>query len=179
MELTDTSLIVLLGLLALVTFGLIVAGRPHWGSGADQGATRAGQVIVLNVLVVALCGAALNDQYVFYSSWADLLGSRSASVVLHHGGRSSQVVSARVRGPGFSGDSTPATLPPLPQPGSRLQTYTVVATRSSSKGQVLVYLPVGYDPLSAHAYPVIIGLHGFPPARGASSGSTSSAPSTR
>jgi S-formylglutathione hydrolase FrmB len=163
MELTDTSLLVLLGVLALVVFVLVVIGWPRWSNRIARAVTRGVQVLLLNVIVVALCGAALNDQYVFYSSWADLLGSRSASVQVHHGGTTREVVTAKVPGLGLTRlPVTPATLPPLPHPGARLQTYGVVDQRSNAQGQVLVYLPVGYDPRSAHAYPVIIGLHGFP-----------------
>jgi len=162
MELTDPGPIVLLSVLALVIFGLVVAGLPRWGSGISRAAVRGVQVVLLNVLVLALAGAALNDQYLFYSSWGDLFGSRSTSVQVHHGGTSPEVVTAAVAGPGLRGVTTPAVLPPLPQPGSRLQTYTVVDTRSNAEGQVYVHLPVGYDPRSSRTYPVILGLHGFP-----------------
>lgn len=167
MELTDTSLMVLLALLALACFTLVVIGWPRWGGGVARGVTRGAQVVMLNLLVVALCGAALNDQYLFYSSWGDLFGSRSSSVHLHHGGSAQDVVTATVRGPGFAGISSPAALPKLPEPGSPLQTYTVVDRRVGYDGQVLVHLPVGYDAHAARAYPVVIGLHGFPssPAR--------------
>jgi S-formylglutathione hydrolase FrmB len=43
-----------------------------------------------------------------------------------------------------------------------MQSYPVVGARSNAQGQVLVYLPVGYDPASSRTYPVIVGLHGFP-----------------
>ena len=162
MELTDTSLLVLLGMLALGLFVLVVVGWPRRGGRVARGATRGAQVVVLNLLVVALCGAALNDQYLFYSSWDDLLGARSSSVSLHHGGSSSDVVHATVRGPGFTGIASPTVLPRLPQPSAALQTYTVVDRRAGVDGQVLVHLPVGYDPRSPHEYPVILGLHGFP-----------------
>ncbi|MER7071763.1 alpha/beta hydrolase-fold protein [Terrabacter sp. NPDC000476] len=162
MELTDTSLLVLLGALALGVFALVVAGLPRRGGRPLQAVARGLQVLVLNVLVLALAGAALNDQYVFYSSWGDLFGSRSTSVQVHHGGSSTAVVAASVAGPGFRGMTTPAVLPPLPRPGSRLQTYTVVDQRSNAEGQVYVHLPVGYDPRSPRTYPVILGLHGFP-----------------
>lgn len=163
MELTDSSLILLLGGLGLVVFVLLVIGWPHWGNRYVRAATRGVQVLLLNVLVVAVCGAALNDQYLFYSSWADLLGSRAASVQTHHGGTSHDVLVAKVPGTGLTHlPATPAKLPPLPQPGARLQSYGVVDQRANSQGQVLVYLPVGYNPKSTHAYPVILGLHGFP-----------------
>lgn len=165
MELTDTSLIVLLGILAVVVFALVVLGRPRRGNTIVRAGVRGVQLVVLNVLVVALAGAALNDQYLFYSSWADLLGSHSTSVQVHHGGTTPEVVTAPVHGPGFKGMATPAALPSLPQPGSRTQEYTVVGKRSNADGEVFVYLPVGYDPTSPRAYPVIVGLpdlHGGP-----------------
>jgi len=161
-ELTDTSLIVLLAGLALGLFGVIVAGLPRRGRAVWRGVGRGLQVLVLNVVVAALCGTVLNDQYLFYSSWADLLGSRSPSVQVHQGGSSPGRVASKVPGPGFAGMSTPAQLPPLPAPASRLQTYTVVAQRSNAAGQVVVSLPVGYDPASPRTYPVVLGLHGFP-----------------
>ena len=162
MELTDAGPVVLLAVLALVVFGLVVAGWPRWGSRVGRAVVRGVQVVLLNVLVLALAGAALNDQYLFYSSWGDLFGSRSTSVQVHHGGTSPDVVSAPVSGPGLRGVTAPAVLPPLPQPGARLQTYTVVDSRSNAEGQVYVHLPVGYDPRSSRTYPVILGLHGFP-----------------
>lgn len=162
MELTGSGLVALLAVLAAVLFGLVVAGVPRWGRAVLRGATRAVQVVVLNLLVVSLCGVLLNDQYLFYSSWGDLLGSRSAAVQVHQGGGSSAVLAGTVSGPGLRALRVPAVLPPLPRPGSRLQTYTVVDSRSNAGGQVLVHLPVGYDPQSTHAYPVIVGLHGFP-----------------
>ncbi|MEO5744751.1 MAG: alpha/beta hydrolase-fold protein, partial [Terracoccus sp.] len=164
MQLTDPSLIVLLALLALAAFVLLVAGWPRWRRKSMQVVTRAVQAITVNVLVIALCGVLLNNQYLFYSSWGDLVASGSPSVTQHHGGGAAAVVSARVKGPGLSGIQTPAALPPLAQPGSRMQDYTAVGARSKSRGQVLVYLPVGYDPRSSHAYPVIMGLHGYPSA---------------
>jgi pimeloyl-ACP methyl ester carboxylesterase len=109
-----------------------------------------------------MAGAALNDQYLFYSSWGDLFGSRSTSVQTHQGGTVPEVVAAPVHGPGLGGAVTPGVLPGLPQPSTRLQTYTVVAARSNAKAQVYVYLPAGYDPHSTRTYPVIVGLHGFP-----------------
>jgi S-formylglutathione hydrolase FrmB len=162
MELTDIGPLVVLGGLALGVFALVVTGVPHRGNGLAGAVVRGAQVLVLNVLVVALCGAALNDEYLFYSSWGDLFGSGSSSVQVHHGGSTPEVVAATVRGPGLRDMRTPRVLPPLPQPHSRLQTYTVVDHRADSAGQVYVHLPVGYDPRSARTYPVIIGLHGFP-----------------
>jgi pimeloyl-ACP methyl ester carboxylesterase len=162
MELTDPGVLFLLGGIALVVFALVVAGRPRWGNGAAAAGTRAVQVVLLNVVVVALCGAALNDQYLFYSSWGDLLGSHNSVLENTHGGTLARTLTAHVAGPGFAQFTPPTDLPALPQPGERLQSYTVVDAGSGSSREVLVYLPVGYNPTSSHAYPVIVGLHGFP-----------------
>ena len=161
MELTDAGLLVALGLVALALFVLLVIGWPRWGGRVARGAIRGVQVLLLNVLVVALAGAALNDQYLFDSSWSDLLGSRSSELQLHHGGQAHQVVDAKVVGPGLTHANGPTSFT-LPQPGSRLQSYAVSDRHTGSSGQVLVYLPRGYDPKSPRTYPVIEGLHGFP-----------------
>jgi S-formylglutathione hydrolase FrmB len=160
-ELTDPGVIVVLVLVALTLFALVVVGWPRWGGRVAHGAVRGVQVVLLNVVVVALAGAALNDQYLFYSSWSDLLGSRSTEVQLHHGGGAREVVEAKVVGPGLARATGPTSYR-LPQPGSRLQTYVVTDPRTGMSGQVLVYLPAGYDPASSRTYPVIEGLHGFP-----------------
>jgi hypothetical protein len=162
MAITDTSLLILLGVVALGFFGLVVVDVPRPANRLARRAARAVQVLVLNLVVVALCAAALNDQYLFYSSWADLFGSRSALVNLHHGGTVQRAVAAHVAGAGLSHVLTSGTLPPLPQPGARMQSYLVADPRSGARGQVIVYLPVGYDPTSSRTYPVILGLHGFP-----------------
>lgn len=162
MGLTDTGLVVLLAVVALTLFGIVIAGLPRRGRPVWRGVGRGVEVLVLNVLVVALCGVVLNDQYLFYSSWPDLLGARSASVQVHRGGTSTERRASAVPGPGFTEMTTPDSLPPLPTPGSRLQSYTVMDARSNSRGQVVVYLPVGYDPQSRRTYPVLLGLHGFP-----------------
>ena len=137
---------------------------------------RACQVLLLNVVVVALAGAALNDQYLFYSSWGDLFGSRSSSVQTHQGGTVPEVVAAPVHGPGLGGAVTPGVLPGLPQPSSRLQTYTVVAARSNAKAQVYVYLRPATTRARRGPTRSSSACTASPRSRRASSGSTSSAP---
>ncbi|HET7762430.1 MAG TPA: alpha/beta hydrolase-fold protein [Phycicoccus sp.] len=161
MELTQTGPVVVLVVVALGLFALVVVGWPRRGGRAARGVVRGGQVLLLNLVVVALAGALLNDQYLFYSSWSDLLGARSAGVQLHHGGGTRQVVDTAVAGPGLKGVTGAASFV-LPQPHARLQTYTVTDPRSGAAGHVLVYLPVGYDPTSSRTYPVVLALHGFP-----------------
>jgi hypothetical protein len=162
MDLTGTPLLVLLGILAVICFAAVVVGLPRQGRPAVRMVTRGAEVLVLNLVVLTLFGAALNDQYLFYSSWSDLFGSGSTKVESHHGGTQGDVVTAKLRSKGLTGVVQPATLPPLPDPGSRLQAYAVKDPTTGNEGQVLVYLPKGYNPASHRTYPVIEGLHGFP-----------------
>ena len=107
-------------------------------------------------------GAALNDQYLFYISWADLLGAGSSVTATHSGATARQAIETQPKGPGLSQVRVPVVLPVLPNPGQQIQNYTVTGARSRIAGQVLVYLPPGYDPTNARKYPVILALHGFP-----------------
>lgn len=162
MELTDPGPIIILSVLAAALFGVIVFGWPRSRNRGVRRLARAVQLILLNGIVVVLALAILNDQYVFYATWADLFGARSPQVQSHFGGSVKDSISAPVRGHGLP--KTPPKHPnyALPQRGSRLQTYSVFDPSAGVKVPVLVYLPVGYDPASSRRYPVILGLHGFP-----------------
>lgn len=163
MELTDPGVVVIIAAVVLVLFVLVVAGRPRPRHRLIRITTRTVQVLLLNVVVVVLAFAVLNDQYVFYASWADLFGATAPEVRTQHGATVREALKAPVHGPGLrpARTASPAQYA-LPQPGSRLQTYEVRDPASGLRGQVLVYLPVGYDPGSTREYPVIVGLHGFP-----------------
>ncbi len=163
MELTDPGVVVVIAVVAVALFALVVSGRPRLRHRGMRLATRSGQVLLLNAVVVLLSFVVLNDQYVFYASWADLFGSSAPDVRTHHGGTVREALAAPVRGPGLGKPrATKAGQFALPQAGSRLQTYEVRDPASGQLGQVLVYLPAGYQPRSKRTYPVIMGLHGFP-----------------
>ena len=157
--LTDQGLPVVLGILAVVVFVVVAAGWPHPSRRWLRVAVRAGQTVLLNALVLVLAGVLLNDQYLFYVSWADLLGSGADQV--------GHVVTA---GDPHAGGTVhlrnalhgSAVLLPLPSPGQRVQTYTVTGSHSGLTGQVIVLLPKGYDPAKATTYPVIESLSGYP-----------------
>ncbi|NHN56804.1 esterase family protein [Calidifontibacter sp. DB0510] len=162
MSLTGTALPVVLFLAAVILFAALVFGLPRLPREWQRVVQRAVAAVLLNVTVVTLAATLLNDQYAFYVSWSDLLGVRSAVTTAKGGGTAQQAASASVQGVGLRKDHTPATLPPLPFPGSRLQTYTVTGPRSGISTKVMVYLPEGYDPKQRRTYPVILALHGFP-----------------
>lgn len=162
MELTDPGPIVILSILAAGLFAIIVIGWPRVRGRRGGAGFRAIEVLALNAVVVTLALAILNDQYVFYATWADLFGARSPQVQAHHGGTVKEALTTPVHGSGLP--PRPVVRPDyaLPQPGSRLQTYSVLDPSAGRRVQVLVYLPVGYNPRSARTYPVVLGLHGFP-----------------
>ncbi|SER14493.1 alpha/beta hydrolase [Microlunatus flavus] len=141
MGLTSHSLLVLsivLACLAPVGLALLWRSRPH---GRVLGtATRLVAVLLCQVLAVFSLFFYVNDQYSFYSSWADLFG------------RSAPAPGIRTAGLVRNGQGTIKTL--------------AVAGGPTNEGshQVLVWLPPGYDaPQNAQRrYPVLMFLPGQP-----------------
>lgn len=161
MGLTDSALPVVVAVLALAVFVLVALGWPHPRRRGLRITVRALQALLLNGLVLVLAGVLMNDQYLFYVSWADLLGSGPEQV-----GHAVTAGDAAAGGRVHLGDAlrgtTAAALPALPSPGQREQSYTVTGASSGLTGQVIVLLPQGYDPTRATTYPVIESLSGYP-----------------
>jgi enterochelin esterase-like enzyme len=146
LALTGRPLLVLgvvLAVLAVVGVGVLVhvavarAGRP----------TRRRRVaVVLAAVVLGLLGQAfavgttalvVNDDYGFYTSWADLTGAGPSQVAISTNG---------LAGPGQG----------------TLQVSTVHAHAGGLNDRVVVWLPPGYDAHPARAYPVVMFLPGQP-----------------
>ncbi|WP_082580568.1 esterase family protein [Phycicoccus sp. Root563] len=157
-SLTSTTLPVVLALAAAAVFALLASGRPRVRRPWAATGARAAGLLVLNVLVVALVGAELNDHFDFYVSWSDLAGAQAATTVTHHGATARSAASTRLP----SGLRPATSLPALPSPGERVQHYTVTGARSGVRGQVDVLLPAGYSTATATSYPVLEALHGYP-----------------
>src|SRR3954468_10052442 len=149
MELTSGGLLVVLGLLALIAFGLLVLGLPRTGRRWAGALARGTEALVLTVTVLLFAGAVLNDQYLFYVSWGDLFGSGASVTASHAGGTARQAVEAQAKGPGLGKVPVPRVLPALPAPGQRIQRYTITGPRSHITAEVLVHLPSGYDARAA------------------------------
>ena len=162
MSLTGRALPTLLALAAIGLFVVLVTGWPYPHRPWHGAAARAVTAVVLNLCVLGLAGSLLNDQYAFYVGWGDLFGAQSPTVGARGGASAAQAAAGHVTGRGLAGVATPAVLPPLPQPGRRLQRYVVQGARSGFRNEVLVYLPAGYDPRAQRTYPVLLALHGFP-----------------
>lgn len=162
MELTSGTLLVVLGVVAVIAFALLVLGYPRVRRRWVGALARGSEALVLSLTVLVFAGAVLNDQYLFYISWSDLFGAGATVTAAHAGGTARQAVDAKVKGQGLSRAAAPAVYPPLPDPGQRVQRYTVTGAHSHISAEVLVYLPPGYDPAAAKKYPVVMALHGFP-----------------
>jgi pimeloyl-ACP methyl ester carboxylesterase len=148
-----------LAVVALVLFVGVVLGRPRPRVPRLALGFRTLHVLGLNVVVLMLAGVLLNDQYLFYVSWSDLLGSETGS--FHVVARGNDREGARIRlDPVLT--TTRGNLPPLPNPGSQEQIYHVTGARTGLSGEVAVWLPKGYDPASERTYPVIESLAGYP-----------------
>jgi len=158
-SLTGWALPSLLALVALALFVVIVAGRPRRGGVAGI-LGRATAAVSMCAAVVATCAVVLNDHYLFFVTWTDVLdnGSSASTTV----SRGALPAVADTLPPAVTVAPATAVLAPLPAPGQQWQTYTVKGARTGLVGQVLVYLPKGYDPNSGVRYPVIEALHGWP-----------------
>lgn len=130
---------------ALAVAAVLGVGTLAWfttrTASRQRRATVVGGVIVISLLGQALAVGAtaleVNDQYGFYSDWADLLGS----------------------GPG----PAPITTNGLLAPGEgSLELLTLRAPVGATDEKVLVWMPPGYDPRAPHPYPVVMFLPGQP-----------------
>lgn len=123
-------------------------------------------LLVVNALVVTTAAANLNARYGWFASWQDLIGStQQTGTETVSGAATARAASAQVAGPGFAAfPRRSGPLPPLAQPGTRLQTYTVPGRSSGATGEVQVYLPASYQAQAprGRVYPVIVAFHGFP-----------------
>lgn len=164
MTLNGPALPVLLGLVAAIVLVLIVIGWPRPRRRSAQMASRGGMTVLFTSALVALIAALLNNEYAFYTSWGDLLGSPAPDHPAHYGAqpRSSVSVTADQRSRPGRDAAGLTPLPDLPAPGQRLQKYTMRVPGSSVDHKVFVRLPAGYDAHSATTYPVVLALHGYP-----------------
>ncbi|WP_300679742.1 alpha/beta hydrolase-fold protein [Nocardioides sp.] len=159
MGLTGSLLPWVVGLVLVVLLVLIVWGRPRWRSEIAQGATRGLLAMLLAVVVLMQVGIAVNNKYVWYSSWGDLVGNHSSYTTITGGGNAPEPT--KVAGAGIPAPTAAANYA-LPAAGQQEQIYTVKDEASNQNMEVEVHLPAGYDPTSTRKYPILLGLHGYP-----------------
>ncbi len=186
MSLTGAPLLIILACLFLLSVVLVVV---FWRYLAPNKVLpilgRVAALAVMNVLLVLTAAVGLNDQYLFYVDWNDLMGtSSSAAVAVGHVGQPASSlfhpVSASA-GPGVRTDAgaSPAigpfpiseatiaslqSLPPTASASNRLLTFHISGVQSGLQGEVMVLLPVSYFDKSkaTHRYPVIIAPPTYP-----------------
>ena len=161
MGLTDPLLPWLLGVAAAVVFVLLVVGWPQWPRRSLQAVTRGVEGLLLTGLALTTCFLVLNNAYIFYSGWTDLLGNTHRHTVSHLGGSPLAAEAGAVPGPGLTHVRGVGSYA-LPDPRRSIEAFSVRDSASGRTMRVLVHLPLGYDPASPRRYPVILGLHGYP-----------------
>lgn len=159
MDITNPALPYLFALAAIGVLVMLVIGWPSTLPRPLTLTVRTGQAIVMNLLVIACAGLMLNNQYLFYVSWSDLVGpnSTAAQTIARgsaKGGANVQLQQAVTVSSGV--------LPPLPSPGQQEQRYTVTGAQSGVTGQVIVMLPQGYSQNPTRPYPVLEMMSGYP-----------------
>ncbi len=166
MDLTGAPLLVLLAavLVAAVCFAVWVWPRLA-ATRLMTVAGRLGVLALVNVAALLVAFAVLNDQFQFFSDWADLVGAASSqAAATSSGGSVSSAVNAAVvpRTTGGSGPASTSRLLSSTDPSSAI--YLVTGGLSGVTSQVQVLLPPGYgDPANAHrVYPVLEGFGGYP-----------------
>ena len=163
MSLTSPVLVAILALLVVIS---VAASVWIWPRLANTRVVtvlgRLGLLIVVNVCVLLLSFALLNDQFQFFSDWTDLMGTASTQVTSSQaGGAASLAAQVPVASPTSAVATATATTVSSAGNGT---VYSVTGGQSGVTSNVLVYLPKGYaDPANAtRRYPVLIGFGGYP-----------------
>lgn len=164
MTLTGTPFLILVVVLTLGAFVAAAAWLPRTRRSMRGFIARLVTQLGVSLMALLLVAVILNNENAWYSDWGDLFGSGAPGIQQAQGGGSAaDALGARPAGPRPTG-LVPSTLPALPNPGQRVQTFRFDGPKSGLTGQVLVSLPQGYqDPVNAdRSYPVIVAFHGYP-----------------
>jgi enterochelin esterase-like enzyme len=160
--LSPAFIIVLVAIALFCMVGAVWSWPRLAGPGWRAVLGRLGVLTLVNLSVLLLAFALLNDQYQFYNDWSELVGTASTqATATSSGADAAAAASARVP---QSRTSVPAATWSVVGGGGALTTYTVTGAVSGVTSQVLVQLPPGYsDPANAaRRYPVLEGVGGYP-----------------
>ncbi len=163
MELTDTSFIIAMSVFALLLFGVAVVFLPRMRGAWYWVLGRVATLAVVCLAVLVSVAAVLNAQNYWYTSWADLFGDTSVPEVKTIGSGGGGVSDGGSTG-AFPLRPRTSDFPALPDPGTRLQKYTITGASSRITADVLVQLPEDYAAkvASGHKFAVLMGYHGMP-----------------
>ncbi|MFI6156864.1 alpha/beta hydrolase [Kitasatospora sp. NPDC051170] len=162
MGLTSHKLIALVALLAVLT---VLGTLWVWPRLAVRSwpamFLRLGTVLVTQVVLLATLGLAVNDYFVFYSSWSDLIGREHGAAVIQGAGAGAppgvQVLgTAEVTGAGSVGRD--------PAQVGRLDRVRLPGTTTGLSTDGYVYLPPQYfqPGYEGRHFPAVLALTGFP-----------------
>lgn len=160
MGLTDVTTLVTASIVALVLFVVTVAVTPRLTAPVVGVVTRAALVLLTAVGLLVVVGLKLNDDNGWYVSWNDLRGPDDTADVSNSGAVAG--AAAGDHRAKAAQEPAPTTLPPLPDPGRRVQAYDVTGTASGLHLPVSVVLPRSYESSPQKRYPVIVAFHGYP-----------------
>jgi hypothetical protein len=149
--LTSPALALLLGVTVAVLLAVILLGWGRLaGRGARRVALRAAVLCALQASVLSLVFVLVNNSLVFYSSWADLVGSDTGggTVRAAAGGNSGTADPVVVLG------TSAVTVPGVPRAGGRLERVEIHGALSGLAVPGRLFLPAGYG--QGQRYPVIV-----------------------
>ncbi len=163
MSLTSSAFLVLVVAVLVIAVVAAAALLPRTRATFRGFCARLVTLVGVSLLALVTAGVVLNNQFLFYAGWSDLLGTGTAThQSAQGGGAATRAVDAPVPGPSLT-TAQPQALPALPKPGDRVQSYSVKGARSGLSGRVVVLLPADYEAAgTTRRYPVLEAFHGFP-----------------
>ncbi|OIV38471.1 hypothetical protein BIV57_05565 [Mangrovactinospora gilvigrisea] len=151
-------------LLILIAIGLIVLTVWLWPRLARRGpamvAGRVGMLVACQLAIVSAFAAAVNADFMFYTSWSDLLGTQHDTAKISQvtaGAKARHLVVTGHQAVRYQGKNAPA------QTG-RIDNVTIRGAVSGLSETGYVYLPPQYFAHGAEKkrFPVVVQLTGYP-----------------
>ena len=134
----------LTGLPFLLVVLVLTVGALVWGAVRLPARRRTVGTVVtrllaqlgVSALVLLSVAVVMNNQNGWYASWGDLFGTGGTSTVRQSSGGTSAeaALQDKPKGPGLGTPVPVASLPPLPSPGHRVQTFAFTGSRSGLSG---------------------------------------------
>ncbi|MEU8521083.1 alpha/beta hydrolase-fold protein [Streptomyces sp. NPDC048577] len=159
MGLTSNVVLGSAAVLAVVLFALTVRWWPRLARGGPRAVLgRVGMLLATQLALFVAVGLAANKSFLFYGSWADLLGwERQPGVVVDHSAGSRRVSVVGTRGVDVPGGGRPAV-------GGQIQEVVVAGEKSGIASPAFVYLPPEYfqEGYARSRFPVVVVLTGYP-----------------
>ncbi|MFF2652448.1 alpha/beta hydrolase [Streptomyces sp. NPDC058045] len=158
MGLTSTALLGLAAALAGLLFGGTVWLWPRFaGRGWRWIAARTGVLLAAQAALFCTLLLAANQNFGFYGSWSDLLGTETGQGV---------VVDQTARGPLrlLGTEPVSAASPSAPSAGGQIQRIRITGAVSRISSPALLYLPPEYfqQRYRQHTFPAAVVLTGYP-----------------